>query len=119
MEDEAWLRTKKEQAWLRAEEEAKMKAAIWVWKRSHGWGPRRNRLDWVPKRTLIWRQWRRRRYGWWPSDADAEEEQDWSRAEEEADMKVAEEEKVWLKAMVEGQVMSMLMLPKQWASGWL
>ncbi len=32
--------------------------------------------------------------------------------EEEADMKVAEEEKVWLRAMVEGQVMSMLMLPK-------
>ncbi len=30
MEEEARMRTKKEQAWLRAEEEAEMKAAIWV-----------------------------------------------------------------------------------------
>ncbi len=45
-------------------------------------------------------------------DAGAEEEQDWYRAEDEADMKVAEEEKVLLRAMVEGWVMSMPMPPK-------
>jgi hypothetical protein len=45
-------------------------------------------------------------------DAGAEEEQDWSRAEDKTDMKVVEEEKMLLREMVEGWVMSMPMLTK-------